>query len=190
MRIGYENAFGDVDGMTARAEKRQKRGLLSRLLFNRVRQEPRQHGEAPGTPYTLRWAAILFADMARREWRAIGVIAQDGDGNVLIRTDPNSPLVRAHPTLQHLAAVFNEEFLNRKVSFYRRDPGESASHVEILCTTAPDFLDKYNAELAAQGKHIRLFNIRTRRATRPLGHIIDQLLPQALTAHAHFAPRR
>lgn len=176
--------------MRTKAAKPARRGLLSRLPFSRNPQEPRLHGEARGAGYTLRWAAILFADMKRREWRAIGVIAQDGDGNVLIRTDAKNPLVRAHPTLQHLEAVFNEEFLSRKVVYYRRDPKEMASHVETLSTADPDFLDRYDAELAAEGKHIRLFNVRTRRATRPLGLIIDELLPQALAVHAPFAARR
>lgn len=124
------------------------------------------------------YAGIIVFDHERRRWRCIGVVAQDPSGEVLIRVEQNDRLVQATPLLHSMEEYFNREFQEGEVRFYRRTPDEMSSHVEVLKTTDPEFLQKYDAELAGEGKHIRLWNIRESQNSGSLDDVIGDLLTQ------------
>jgi hypothetical protein len=125
---------------------------------------------------TIRYAGIIVADIEYGEWRCVGVIAQTPSGEVMIRIEQDDALVNSMPLLRSMEEYFNREFQDGKVLFYKRDPDDMESHVEVLKTDDPLFLEKYDAELAEEGKHIRLWNIREHRGDGVLNTIIDNLL--------------
>jgi len=163
---------------TVKSSAKRKNGLIR--LFDAIKHpvEPSNETGKQIATGTVHYAAIVVVDSERNEWRTIGVIAQDADGNVRIRIAKNDKLVLKTPSLKNIEEVYNPQFQEGEVRFYRRYPDEMSSHIESLKTTDPDFLKKYDDELAVEHKHIRLLNIRSFRISKSLDEIMEKLLKE------------